>query len=86
MLEVISTRLYLVILLFRMTGYLIKKSSAPTELATVILQWLNHAMHCYVCCRYVLVKKLNQSHYRLEGPRGFQEVKDPIFHDNGTGW
>ena len=22
----------------------------------------------------------------LEWPRGFQEVKVPIFHDNGTGW
>jgi hypothetical protein len=22
----------------------------------------------------------------LEGPRGFQEVKVPRFHDNGTGW
>jgi len=23
---------------------------------------------------------------RLEGPRSFQEVKVPRFHDNGTGW
>jgi len=23
---------------------------------------------------------------RLEWPRGFQEVKFPRFHDNGTGW
>jgi hypothetical protein len=22
----------------------------------------------------------------LESPRGFQEVKVPRFHDNGTGW
>jgi len=22
----------------------------------------------------------------LEWPRGFQEVKVPTFHDNGTGW
>ena len=22
----------------------------------------------------------------LEWPRGFQEVKAPSFHDNGTGW
>jgi hypothetical protein len=25
-----------------------------------------------------------QSHYRPKGPRGFQEVKVPRFHDNGT--
>jgi hypothetical protein len=24
--------------------------------------------------------------YRPEWPRGFQEVKVPRFHDNGTGW
>ena len=31
-------------------------------------------------------KKANQSHYRPEVPRGFQEIKVPRFHDNGTGW
>jgi len=30
--------------------------------------------------------KVNQSHYRPEVPRGFQEVKVPRFRDNGTGW
>jgi len=30
--------------------------------------------------------KGNQSHYRPEVPGGFQEVKVPIFRDNGTGW
>ena len=29
--------------------------------------------------------KVNQSHYRLEGPRGFQEVKIPRLRDNGPG-
>ena len=29
---------------------------------------------------------LKQSHYRPEWSRGFQEVKVPSFHDNGTGW
>jgi len=29
---------------------------------------------------------INQSHNRPEVPRGFQEVKDPRFRDNGTGW
>ena len=36
---------------------------------------------------YVNVKvKVNQSHYRSEVPRGFQEVKVPRLHDNGPGW
>jgi len=30
-------------------------------------------------------KKVNKSNYRPEVPRGFQEVKVPRFHDNGTG-
>jgi hypothetical protein len=29
---------------------------------------------------------VNQSHYRPEAPRGFQEVKVPRFYDNSTGW
>jgi len=31
-------------------------------------------------------KKVNQSHYRPEVPRGFQEVKALRFRDNCTGW
>jgi len=34
----------------------------------------------------VNVKKVNQSHYRSEVPRGFQEVKVPRLCDNGPGW
>jgi len=30
--------------------------------------------------------KVNQSHYRPEVPRGFQEVKVPGLRDNGPGW
>jgi hypothetical protein len=30
--------------------------------------------------------KVNQSHYRSEMPRGFQEVKVPKLRDNGPGW
>jgi len=29
---------------------------------------------------------VNQSHYRPEVPRGFQEVKVPRLRDKGTGW
>jgi hypothetical protein len=32
------------------------------------------------------IKKVNQSHYRPEVPRGFQEVKVPRLRDNGPGW
>jgi hypothetical protein len=35
---------------------------------------------------YDYEKKVNQSHYRPEVPRGFQEVKVPILRDNGPGW
>jgi len=36
---------------------------------------------------YLFIKvKVNQSHYRPEVPRGFQEVKVPRFRDNGTRW
>ena len=31
-------------------------------------------------------KKVNQSHYRPEVPRGFQEVKIPRLRGNGPGW
>ena len=30
--------------------------------------------------------KVNQSRYRSEVPRGFQEVKVPRLRDNGPGW
>ena len=30
--------------------------------------------------------EVNQSHYRPEVPRGFQEVKVPRLRDNGPGW
>jgi len=33
-----------------------------------------------------ILKVVKQSRYGLEWPRGFQEVKVPRFHDNGTGW
>ena len=32
---------------------------------------------------HCLGKKVNQSHYRPEVPRGFQEVKVPRLRDNG---
>ena len=34
----------------------------------------------------VVKQKVKESRYGLEWPRGFQEVKVPRFHDNGTGW
>jgi hypothetical protein len=32
------------------------------------------------------VKRLSSPVTGLDWPRGFQEVKVPRFHDNGTGW
>jgi len=34
----------------------------------------------------MLCKKVNESHYRPEMPREFQEVKVPRLCDNGPGW
>jgi len=34
-------------------------------------------------CTYI---EVNQSHYRPEVPREFQEVKIPRLRDNGPGW
>ena len=33
-----------------------------------------------------IYKKVSQSHYRPEVPRGFQEVKVPRLSYNGPGW
>jgi hypothetical protein len=44
-------------------------------------------------CRPVAVVVMHVHEYEISGPvtslewpRGFQEVKVPRFHDNGTGW
>ena len=50
-------------------------------------------LHCVVCVCvciiyiyiYIYIYKVNQSHYRPEVPRGFQEVKVPRLRDNGPG-
>ena len=34
----------------------------------------------------VIIIIINQSHYRPEEPRGFQELKVPRLRDNDTGW
>ena len=45
----------------------------------------------FLCWRFVRMpgstvkKKVNQSHYRPEVPRGFQEVNVPRLRDNGPG-
>jgi hypothetical protein len=35
---------------------------------------------------YLINKRYSSPVTGLEWPRGFQEVKVPRFHDNGTGW
>ena len=37
-------------------------------------------------CFHSWRKKVNQSHWRPEVPRGFQEFKVPRIRDNGPGW
>jgi len=39
-----------------------------------------------MCPLRVIKVKVNQSHYRPEVPRGFQEVKVPRLRDNGPEW
>ena len=39
-----------------------------------------------ICALRVIKVMVNQSHYRPEVPRGFQEVKVPRFCDSGPGW
>jgi len=46
----------------------------------VTVEWRKVQMRSLVIC------KVNQSHYRPEVPRGFQEVKVPRLHDNGPEW
>jgi hypothetical protein len=43
---------------------------------------INNEMEEFIRCK----RKVKQSRYRSRGPRGFQEVKFPRFHNNGTGW
>ena len=42
--------------------------------------------HVVVYDEKVKKKKVNQSHYRPEVPRGFQEVKVPRLRDNDPEW
>jgi len=37
-------------------------------------------------CHEIRFKKANQSHYRPEAPKGFQEIKVPRLCDNGPVW
>ena len=52
---------------------------------SVITELFKFRMHyCFVGIGFKV--KVNQSHYRSEVPRGFQQVKVPRLRDNGTGW
>jgi len=39
-------------------------------------------VYIYIYIYIYIYTKVNQSHYRPEVPRGFQEVEAPRFHDN----
>jgi len=49
--------------------------SAPKHLQLLVLVKTHSAFYC-----------LKSKAGRVEWPRGFQEVKVPRLHDNGTGW
>ena len=66
------------ILLFTISKICMKKFEFHYNLTRI-----KGTLHEYLCT-FMLIKK--QSHYRPEVPRGFQEVKVPILHDNGPGW
>jgi hypothetical protein len=56
--------------------------------SALMVNWLiANSVIVFMCnCQLIQVKeKVNQSRYRPEWPRGFQEVKVPRLHDNGTG-
>jgi len=46
--------------------------------------WIGHILR--KDCLLIQLKRYSSPITGLERPRGFQEVKVPRFHDNGTGW
>ena len=48
--------------------------------------WFQSKSSEIACSSVGIVNEVNQSHYRPEVPRGFQEVKVPRLRDNGPGW
>jgi len=48
------------------------------------LYFVNQPLYVSGICVYEV--KVNQSHYRPEVPRGFQEAKVPGLRDNGPEW
>jgi len=43
-------------------------------------------LYQHLCGAYISVIKVKVKQYRYWPGVGFQEVKVPRFHDNGTGW
>jgi len=63
----------------QLLGFLHFQILRTTQLVTETIQTINTAA-------YVLYL-LSATHIKGKAvPRGFQKVKVPIFHDNGTGW
>jgi len=52
----------------------------------MILRNIVNYLSNYTAQRLRKNKKLNQSHYRPEVPRGFQEVTAPTLRDNDPEW
>jgi hypothetical protein len=41
---------------------------------------------CEMSSFFLVINKVNRSHYRLDVPRGFQEFKVPRLRDSVPGW
>ena len=60
-----------------------RKDLVPTGIRSQTIQPVVQSLYRL---NYAAHKKVNQSHYIPEVPRGFQEVKVPRLRDNGPGW
>jgi microcystin-dependent protein len=68
----------------------IRQTDIPTSLHSLVTNTQTHILskpcvHNKITCPYGKGKGKSSPVTGLEWPRGFQEVKVPRFHDNGTG-
>ena len=67
------------------SGMLLHTRTAPQVEVLGLITWGARRTRC-TFLQYRVVKKVNQSCYRPEVTRGFQEVKVPRLRDSGPGW
>jgi hypothetical protein len=59
---------------------------AFAELGLILMNFRTAAHEACINELELIKKRYSSLVTGPEWPRGFQEVKVPIFHDNGTGW